>query len=245
MITAYSDVDPGTRYLFDRKTKKLTLEYVSREKLPREHMSPMKPISLPVVRRTGDPGLPHPPKGRPSEEPALVVLPHGGPWARDDWGFNTSAQFLANRGYAVLAPNFRGSTGYGKKFLNAGNKQWGQKMQDDITWGVKHLVKDGIADPKRVAIMGGSYGGYATLAGVTFTPDVYPAGVSIVGPSNLLTLLETIPPYWEAVRIVFHERMGNPNTPEGKKQLEPPSPLNPAARSRRRCWSSRAPTTPA
>jgi dienelactone hydrolase len=126
--------------------------------------------------------------------------------------------------------NFRGSTGYGKKFLNAGNKEWGLKMQDDITWGVKHLVKEGIADPKKVAIMGGSYGGYATLAGLTFTPDVYAAGVSIVGPSNLLTLLETIPPYWEAIRIIFHERMGNPNTPEGKKLLEAASPLNSAAK---------------
>ena len=112
-------------------------------------------------------------------------MPHGGPWARDDWGYDGIAQFLANRGYAVLQPNFRGSTGYGKKFLNAGNKQWGDTMQDDLTWGVKHLVAKGIADPKRVGILGGSYGGYATLAGLAFTPDVYAAGVSIVGPSNL------------------------------------------------------------
>ena len=104
------------------------------------------------------------------------MLPHGGPWARDGWGFNNLAQFLANRGYAVLQPNFRGSTGYGKKFLNAGNKQWGDKMQDDVTWGVKYLVAQGIADPKRVGIMGGSYGGYATLAGVAFTPDLYARG---------------------------------------------------------------------
>jgi dienelactone hydrolase len=158
------------------------------------------------------------------------VLPHGGPWARDQWGFSNLSQFLANRGYAVLQPNFRGSTGYGKKFINAGNRQWGEKMQDDITWGVKHLVAKGIADPKRVGIMGGSYGGYATLAGVAFTPDLYAAAVSIVGPSNLITLLETIPPYWEAGRIIFHERMGNPNTPEGKKQLERQSPLNSAAK---------------
>jgi dienelactone hydrolase len=140
------------------------------------------------------------------------------------------AQFLANRGYAVLSPNFRASTGYGKKFLNAGNNQWGDLMQDDITWGVKQLVKEGTVDPKRVGIMGGSYGGYATLAGVAFTPDLYAAGVSIVGPSNLLTLLETIPPYWEAGRVIFHTRMGNPNTPEGKKQLERQSPLNSAAK---------------
>ena len=127
-------------------------------------------------------------------------------------------------------PNFRGSTGYGKKFLNAGNNEWGGKMQDDITWGVKHLVAQGIADPKRVAILGGSYGGYATLAGVAFTPDLYAAAVSIVGPSNLLTLLESIPPYWEAGRKMFHMRMGDPTTPEGKKQLERQSPLNSAAK---------------
>ena len=114
-----------------------------------------------------------------------MVVPHGGPWARDDWGYNPLAQFFANRGYAVLMPNFRGSTGYGKKFLNAGNGEWGRKMQDDITWGVKYLVAEGIADPKRIGILGGSYGGYATLAGVAFTPDLYRAAVDIVGPSNL------------------------------------------------------------
>jgi dienelactone hydrolase len=141
------------------------------------------------------------------------------------WGYNSNAQFLANRGYAVLQPNFRASTGFGKKFLNAGNRQWGEKMQDDITWGVKHLIAQGIADPKRVGIMGGSYGGYATLAGVTFTPDLYAAAVAIVAPSNLITLLESIPPYWEANRLVFMERMGNPNTPEGKAQLIKQSPL--------------------
>ena len=230
MVTAYSDVDPGTRYLFDRKTKKLTVEYVSRERLPREHMAPMTPISYPSSDGLMIPAYLTVPKGVPAKGLPLVVFPHGGPWARDGWGFNNYAQWFANRGYAVLAPNFRGSTGYGKKFLNAGNKEWGLKMQDDITWGVKHLVKEGIADPKKVAIMGGSYGGYATLAGVAFTPDLYAAAVSIVGPSNLLTLLETIPPYWEAGRIIFHERMGNPNKPEGKKQLERQSPLNSAAK---------------
>jgi dienelactone hydrolase len=128
----------------------------------------------------------------------------------------------------VLQPNFRGSTGYGKKFIDAGNKQWGDKMQDDITWGVKYLVSQGIADPKRVGIMGGSYGGYATLAGVTFTPDLYAAAVDYVGPSNLNTLLETIPPYWEAGRQLFYQRMGDPTTPAGKAQLDRQSPLNSA-----------------
>lgn len=230
MITAYSDVDPGSRYLFDRKTKKLSLEYKARERIPREHMAPMT-----AIRYKSSDGLEIPafltlPKGVPAKNLPLIAFPHGGPWARDGWGFDNYAQFLANRGYAVLQPNFRGSTGYGKKFLNAGNNQWGDLMQDDITWGVKHLVDKGIADPKRVGIMGGSYGGYATLAGVAFTPDLYAAGVSIVGPSNLLTLLETIPPYWEAGRIIFHERMGNPNKPEGKKQLERQSPLNSAGK---------------
>ncbi len=116
----------------------------------------------------------------------------------------------------MLQPNFRASTGYGKKFLDAGNLQWGDKMQDDITWGVKYLISQGIADPKRVAIMGGSYGGYATLAGVAFTPDLYSAAVAIVVPSNLNTLLTSIPPYWEAGRQLFYKRMGDPNTPEGQ-----------------------------
>jgi len=135
------------------------------------------------------------------------------------------AQFLANRGYAVLQPNFRASTGYGKKFLNAGNNEWGQKMQDDLTWGVKYLVAEGVADPKRVGIMGGSYGGYATLAGVTYTPDMYAAAVAIVAPSNLQTLLESVPPYWESIRTVFYKRMGDPNTPEGLAQMKRQSPL--------------------
>ena len=124
------------------------------------------------------------PKGVPAKGLPVVLFPHGGPWARDSWGYNSMTQFLANRGYAVLSPNFRGSTGYGKKFLDAGNGEWGRKMQDDLTWGVKYLVEQGIADPKRVGIMGGSYGGYATLAGVAFTPDLYRAGVDIVGPST-------------------------------------------------------------
>lgn len=230
IVSSYSDRDPGTTYLFDRRTKKLTKEYTLREDLPRDPL-----VAMQSIRYKSSDGLEIPayltlPKGVAAKHLPLIVFPHGGPWARDSWGFNSRIQFLANRGYAVLQPNFRGSTGYGKKFLNAGNKQWGDLMQDDITWGVKHLVANGTADPKRVAIMGGSYGGYAALAGAAFTPDLYAAAVPIVGPSNLLTLLETIPPYWEAGRIIFHERMGNPNTPEGRKQLERQSPLNSAAK---------------
>ncbi len=168
----------------------------------------------------------------PAKDLPAILFPHGGPWGRDEWRYNTMAQFLANRGYAVLEPNFRGSTGYGKDFLNAGNLEWGDKMQDDVTWGVKYLVAKGIADPKRIGIMGGSYGGYATLAGVAFTPDLYAAAVSIVGPSNLITLMESIPPYWEAGRMMFYKRMGDPRTPEGKAQLTRQSPLNSAAKIR-------------
>jgi dipeptidyl aminopeptidase/acylaminoacyl peptidase len=228
LVTASSDTDPGERYLFDRGTKKLTLQYKVRERIPREHMAEMKAVRYPSSDGLEIPAYLTLPKGVPARNLPAILLPHGGPWGRDGWGFNNLAQFMANRGYAVLQPNFRASTGYGKKFLNAGNKQWGDKMQDDVTWGVKYLVAQGIADPKRVGIMGGSYGGYATLAGVAFTPEVYSAAVSIVGPSNLITLLDSIPPYWEAGRIIFHERMGNPNTPEGKAQLVRQSPLTSA-----------------
>ncbi|MBK8315742.1 MAG: prolyl oligopeptidase family serine peptidase [Acidobacteria bacterium] len=232
ILSSYSDTEPGETYLYDRKTKKLTLQYRVREKLQREFMTEMKPVSYKSSDGLEIPAYLTLPKGVEAKNLPAVIIPHGGPWARDSWGFDNFAQFLANRGYAVLQPNFRGSTGFGKKFLNAGNKQWGDRMQDDITWGVKYLVSQGIADPKRVGIMGGSYGGYATLAGVAFTPDVYAAGVSIVGPSNLITLLESIPPYWEAGRKVFHERMGDPTNPQGKAQLERQSPLNSASKIR-------------
>jgi dipeptidyl aminopeptidase/acylaminoacyl peptidase len=226
LLTAYSDTEPGERYLFDRKTKKLTLQYRVREKLNRDYLAPMK-----AVRYKSSDGMEIPayltlPKGVAPKNLPVVIHPHGGPWARDSWGYDTFAQFYANRGYAVLQPNFRGSTGYGKKFIDAGNKQWGDKMQDDITWGAKYLIAEGIADPKKIGIMGGSYGGYATLAGVTFTPDLYAAAVDYVGPSSLITLLENIPPYWEAGRQLFYQRMGDPTTAEGKAQLERQSPIN-------------------
>jgi dipeptidyl aminopeptidase/acylaminoacyl peptidase len=156
----------------------------------------------------------------------VIILPHGGPWDRDTYGFNNVHQFWANRGYAVLSPNFRASTGSGKKFLEAGNNEWGQKMQDDLTWGVKYLVAQGIADPRRVGILGGSYGGYATLAGVAFTPDVYAAAVAIVAPSNLITFLASIPAYSEAGRALRYARVGNPGTAAGRAQLSRQSPLN-------------------
>ena len=230
IISANADTDPGSTYLYDRTTKKLTLQYQSREKLNRAYLAPMKAVKYPSSDGLQIPAYLTLPKGVEAKNLPAVILPHGGPWYRDSWGYDAFAQFLANRGYAVLQPNFRGSTGYGKKFIDAANKQWGDKMQDDITWGAKYLIAQGIADPKRVGIMGGSYGGYATLAGVAFTPDVYAAGVSIVGPSNLITLLESIPPYWEQIRKLFYERMGDPNTPEGKAQLLRQSPLTAAAK---------------
>ncbi len=228
LISANADTDPGSTYLYDRTTKKLTLQYQIREKLNRDYLAPMKAVRYPSSDGLEIPAYLTLPKGVEAKNLPAIIVPHGGPWYRDSWGYDAFAQFLANRGYAVLQPNFRGSTGYGKKFIDAGNKQWGDKMQDDITWGAKYLIAQGIANPKKVGIMGGSYGGYATLAGVAFTPDVFAAGVSIVGPSNLITLLESIPPYWEQIRKHFYERMGDPNTPEGKAQLLRQSPLTAA-----------------
>ncbi len=230
LVIPYSDTDPGSTYIYDRQTKKLTYQYTPRPNLPIKDLATMQPIQYKSSDGLMIPAYLTIPKGLEPKNLPLVVMPHGGPWGRDSWGYFSYVQFLANRGYAVLLPNFRASTGYGKAFLNAGNKEWGQKMQDDITWGVKYLIEQGIADPEKVGIMGGSYGGYATLAGLAFTPDVYKCGVSIVGPSNLLTLLNSIPPYWESIRTIFYERMGNPDTPEGKAQLERQSPLNSATK---------------
>jgi dipeptidyl aminopeptidase/acylaminoacyl peptidase len=226
LVTATGDSEPGETYLFDHATRKLTFQFKIREKLPRESLASMQ-----VIHYKSSDGLEIPaylslPKGVPAKGLPVVVFPHGGPWGRDGWGFNPWPQFFANRGYAVLQPNFRGSAGYGKKFLNGGNGEWGKKMQDDITWGVKYLEAQGIADPKRVGIMGISYGGYATLAGVAFTPDVYRAAVDVSGPSNLITLLESTPPYWEAVRKMLFARMADLNTPQGQAWLKERSPLN-------------------
>jgi dipeptidyl aminopeptidase/acylaminoacyl peptidase len=230
LLSASSATQPNVAYLFDRQTKQLTKQYETRPKLKAADLADMK-----VVRYKSSDGLEIPayltlPKGMAAKNLPVIIFPHGGPWARDTYGFNAYHQFLANRGYAVLSPNFRASTGYGKQFTDAGNGEWGRKMQDDLTWGVKYLVAQGIADPKRVGIMGGSYGGYATLAGVTFTPDLYAAGVAIVAPSNLMTLLNTIPPYWEAIRQQFYRRMGDPSTEAGKAELARMSPLSAAAK---------------
>jgi dipeptidyl aminopeptidase/acylaminoacyl peptidase len=228
IISAYSDVEPGEAYVWDRKAKTLALQYRIREELPRESLSERKPYHYKSSDGLDIPAYLTLPKGLAAKNLPLIVLPHGGPWGRDSFRYDTFAQYLANRGYAVLQPNFRASTGYGKKFLNAGNGEWGRKMQDDLTWGVKALVADGTVDPKRVGIAGGSYGGYATLAGVAFTPDLYAAAFAIVAPSNLITLLDAIPPYWEAGRKQMYTRMADPNTEEGKALLIAESPLTKA-----------------
>jgi dipeptidyl aminopeptidase/acylaminoacyl peptidase len=232
VVTAVSDVEPGQTYLFSRSPRMLELQYRLREEIPRDALAPMQSIRYKSTDGTEIQAYLTLPKGVPPSKLPLVVWPHGGPWARDVWGFSAFPQFFANRGYAVLQPNFRASTGFGKAFLNAGNGQWGRKMQDDLSAGVKVLIQEGTVDAKRVGIAGGSYGGYATLAGVAFTPDLYQAAVSIVGPSNLITLLASIPPYWEAGRKIMYRRMGDPGTAEGRKLLAAESPLNSAARIR-------------
>jgi dipeptidyl aminopeptidase/acylaminoacyl peptidase len=232
LVTAVSDTEPGETLLFDRKTQTLTPEFKVREKLPRADLAQMKAVTYKSSDGLEIPAYLTLPKGAEAKNLPTLIIPHGGPWGRDQWGYNPLAQFFANRGYAVLMPNFRGSTGYGRTFLDAGNLEWGRKMQDDLTWGAKFLVSQGTADPKRLGILGGSYGGYATLAGVAFTPDLYAAAVDIVGPSNLITLMDSIPPYWESIRTMFYKRMGDPNTPQGKRLLVEESPLTSADKIR-------------
>ncbi len=210
IISATNDRTPGSRYLLNVKTGELSKLAEVAPWLKADQLAPMKPIEYKSRDGLTIHGYLTLPVGREAKNLPVVVNPHGGPWARDDWGYNPEVQFLANRGYAVFQMNFRGSTGYGRKFWEASFKQWGKTMQDDITDGVQWLVKEGIADPKRVAIYGGSYGGYATLAGVTFTPDLYAAAVDYVGVANLFTFMNTIPPYWKPFLDMFHEMVGDP-----------------------------------
>ena len=223
---------PVRTFIFDRVTQTLIPFYVSRPELEGAPLQPMHPVE--IASRDGltlpcyltlPPGSDPAGNGKPDAPVPMVLLVHGGPWARDTYGFNGVHQLLANRGYSVLSVNFRGSTGFGKAFLNAANKQWGLTMHDDLIDAVDWAIAHGIAAREKVAIMGGSYGGYATLAGLTFTPDVFACGVDIVGPSNLETLLETIPPYWAPLVKTFHERMGDPRTEEGRALLRAASPL--------------------
>lgn len=225
MVTVTKDTDPGARYVYDMETGKVDFLYRPRPKLPIEDLAEMKPIRYKARDGLEIPGYLTVPKGVKAKNLPIVVLPHGGPWARDNWGYDPYSQFLANRGYGVFQPNFRASTGYGKKFFNAGKRQWGDDMQNDITDGVEYLIKKGIADPGEVAIFGGSYGGYATLAGLAFTPDLYKCGVDYVGVSNLLTFLNSIPPYWETARKFLNEQVGDPENPEDVERLKRQSPL--------------------
>jgi dipeptidyl aminopeptidase/acylaminoacyl peptidase len=214
-VVAYTaDNGPVAYYLYDRPTKKAELLFVNNSKLEKVQLAETEPVSYKARDGLTVHGYLTKPLGVEAKNLPTVLLVHGGPWARDSWGFNPLAQFLANRGYAVLQVNFRGSTGYGKAFLNAGNREWAGKMHQDLLDAVEWIVKEGVADPKKVAIMGGSYGGYATLVGLTFTPEVFACGVDIVGPSNITTLLKTIPPYWAPMKALFAKRVGDPEKEE-------------------------------
>jgi len=209
VVTFESDDAPPGYYLYDRAVKKATFLFSSRPDLDSYKLATMKPIEYSAGDGMKIYGYLTTPPGEAAHNLPMVVLVHGGPWSRDIWGFNRYVQWLANRGYAVLQINFRGSTGYGKKYLNAGDLQWAGAMHTDLLDGKDWAVKQGIADPHKVCIMGGSYGGYATLAGVAFSPDAFTCGVDIVGPSNLNTLLKSIPPYWSTFLATFHKRMGD------------------------------------
>ena len=225
LVYVGGDRTRGSYYLYDAETDKAEKIADLAPWIKKEEMNEM----LPVTYTTSDGLLIEAyltlPNGLTLEEAhrlPVVVNPHGGPWARDCWGYSSEVQFLSNRGYAVFQMNFRGSTGYGRRFLEASYKQWGLKMQDDISEGVQWLIDEGIADPKRVAIYGGSYGGYAVLAGLTLTPDLYACGIDYVGVSNLFTFMKTIPPYWRPMLEMMYEQVGNPET--DAEQLAATSP---------------------
>jgi dipeptidyl aminopeptidase/acylaminoacyl peptidase len=232
-VVGAADADrPSSTYLYDRQAKKLTKLFDSRPALAGLPLSPMQ--TLEIKSRDGltlpsyltlPPGSDSNGDGRPDKAVPMVLLVHGGPWGRDGYGFNGYHQWLANRGYAVMSVNFRASTGFGKKFLAAGNGAWGREMHNDLLDAVDWAVKNGITTDDKVAIMGGSYGGYATLAGMAFTPTEFACGVAIVAPSNLNTLLASIPAYWEAGRAQLYGRMADPNTEAGKAWLRERSPL--------------------
>ncbi|WP_334161754.1 alpha/beta hydrolase family protein [Phenylobacterium sp.] len=232
--------EPTAMWLYDRKARSLTKLYTTRPELEGAPLQPMHPVEIKtrdgftqVSYLTLPPGSDADGDGRPETAVPMVLVVHGGPWARDSFGYNSLHQWLANRGYAVLSPNFRASTGFGKAWINAGDREWGGKMHDDLLDAVDWAVKAGVASKDKVAILGGSYGGYATLVGLAFTPETFACGVDIVGPSNLATLLSTIPPYWEAGRAQFHRAIGNPGTPEGQALLKARSPLFKADQIRR------------
>ncbi|MBI4421637.1 MAG: S9 family peptidase [Gemmatimonadetes bacterium] len=205
-----ADTGPAAYYALDRDSRAATFLFYNRPALTRYTLAPMEPISFTARDGLTVHGYLTVPRGVEPRGLPTVLNVHGGPWHRDVWGYDPEAQWLANRGYACLQFNFRGSTGYGKRFLNAGNREWGGKMHDDLVDGVRWAVDRGVADPARVAIYGGSYGGYAALVGAAFTPELFRCAVDIVGPSNLITFINTIPPYWSAYLAVMHQRVGHP-----------------------------------
>lgn len=223
LVRTFTDRSMGAYYFYDLKSKDFRKLADVSPWLNDQDLVSMKPIKYQSRDGLTINGYLTLPKGVAARNLPVVVNPHGGPWYRDSWGYNPEVQFLANRGYAVLQVNFRGSTGYGRKFWEASFKQWGKAMQDDITDGVQWLIKQGIADPKRIGIYGGSYGGYATLAGLVFTPDLYAAGVDYVGVSNLFTFIKAIPPYWKPYLEMLYEMIGHPE--KDKDLLTAASPV--------------------
>lgn len=215
-----TDDAPEYWYVYDRATRQATLLFSNRPLLEKYKLSAMKPIEFTARDGMKLYGYLTTPAGMEGKDLPMVEFVHGGPWGRDEWGYNRYAQWLSNRGYAVLQINFRGSTGYGKKYVNAGDRQWAGTMHTDLLDGKDWAVKQGVANAAKVCIMGGSYGGYATLAGVAFSPEAFACGVDIVGPSNLNTLLKTIPPYWSTMLATFHKRMG-----DSEEILKEQSPL--------------------
>jgi dipeptidyl aminopeptidase/acylaminoacyl peptidase len=227
-------------YVYDRDSGEITKLFDQRPELTNAPLQPMHGLEIKsrdgkmlVSYLTLPRGAEQGRSGRPKQPVPMVLAVHGGPWARDGYGFDAEHQWLANRGYAVLSVNFRGSTGFGKGFINAGDREWGRKMHDDLLDAVDWAVREKIAIPDKVAIYGGSYGGYATLAGLTFTPERFACGVDIVGPSNLQTLLASIPPYWKSFYEDMVRRIGDPRTDDGRKLLEERSPLTYADRIKR------------
>jgi dipeptidyl aminopeptidase/acylaminoacyl peptidase len=223
LVRTYNDKTMGAYYFYNTTTDELKKLVEISPWLKEEYLANQQPITYKSRDGLTIHGYLTFPKGTVKKNLPVVINPHGGPWARDMWGYNPEVQFLANRGYAVLQMNFRGSTGYGREFWEKSFKEWGKKMQDDITDGVKWLIKEGIADSKRIGIYGGSYGGYATLAGLAFTPDLYSCGVDYVGVSNIFSWLKAVPPYWKPFLEMVYEMVGNPE--EDKELLKAASPL--------------------
>jgi dipeptidyl aminopeptidase/acylaminoacyl peptidase len=212
-VVAFTRDTEGVSYWrYDRASRRGRLLFATRPELSRYTLAEMRPVAFTARDGLRVEGYLTLPPGVPPRDLPLVLDVHGGPWHRDEWGYDPEAQWLANRGYACLQVNFRGSTGYGKDFLNAGNREWGGKMHDDLVDAVQWAVDQGVASRTRIAIYGGSYGGYAALVGATLTPDRFRCAVAIVGPSNLITFIETIPPYWSTFLAMLHERVGNPET---------------------------------